>query len=292
MPTLARPRWMQASQLHGHTFDVQVEANAVPLVHVAVADIRELLLNLMFNAVDAMPNGGRIVIGTHTAENGSAVVSVADEGIGMSEEVRQRIFQPFYSTKGDHGTGLGLSVCQTIAHRHHAELTVESELGRGTTFRLTIPPAPAGLVAQPPQYRGHEAAAPRPLGTQRVLLLDDQEEVRESVGEMLRSMGHLVTVADCGEAAVGHAGRTKFDALITDFGMPGMNGLEVAQRFRLLAPAVPVVLLTGWGLDIDAPRPSNVVAVLGKPVTMKLLNEALATCASQASAEAWGQKCS
>ena len=290
MPTLARLRWMQASQCHNVSFEVIVDARPVPAVHVIVAEIRELLLNLIFNAVDAMPEGGRITIATDQADNGSAVISVSDDGVGMSKEIQRQVFQPFFSTKGDHGSGLGLSVCQTIATRHGASLSVESTPKEGTTFTLTLPAAAPALVA---------GARPRRIASatgysrqQHVLLVDDQEEVRASVGEMLRAMGHHVTVVDRGEAAVSLVGRQRIDVVITDLGMPGMTGLAVAQRFSRLAPQVPIVLLTGWGLDPDAVRPANVVFVLGKPVTMKSVDDALSACLAAPAAGTWSEKCS
>jgi len=289
MPALARPRWMQLSQCHGVNFEVIVDARPVPTVHVVVAEIREVLLNLLFNAVDAMPSGGRITIATRQAENGWAEISVTDEGVGISEDVQSRVFQPFFSTKGDHGSGLGLSVCQTVASRHGAELDLRSAPGEGSTFTLKLPPAPPGMVADTTPRR---AATRRLLTAQRVLLVDDQEEVRDSVGEMLHALGHHVTVVDRGEAAVALAGRQRLDVVITDLGMPGMSGLDVAQRFRVLAPRVPIVLLTGWGLDADAPSPANVAFVLGKPVTMKSLGDALEACASAPAAAERGEKCS
>jgi CheY-like chemotaxis protein len=235
-----------------------------------------------------MPSGGRITIATRETDEGWAVISVADEGLGMSDEVKQRIFQPFFSTKGDRGSGLGLSVCQTIARRHGARLEVQSVPGEGTTFMLKLPPAAPGLVVAPSPTR----VVAHPVAVQRVLLVDDQEEVRESVGEMLRAMGHHVTVAVGGEGAVSLVGRQQIDVVITDLGMPGMSGLEVAQRFRILAPKVPVVILTGWGLDRDTERPPNVVFVLGKPVTMKSLDDALTACTAEPASNEWSKKCS
>jgi signal transduction histidine kinase/ActR/RegA family two-component response regulator len=287
MPTLARPRYMQASECHGVAFDIVVDPQPVPPVHVVVAEIRELLLNLLFNAIDAMPSGGRITITTGQTEDGWATIAVSDQGTGMSEEVRRQIFQPFFSTKGDGGSGLGLSACKTIAKRHKAELDVESTPGVGTTFTLRLPPASPGFEIA---VRS-EASVTRPLALQRVVLVDDQKEVRESVGEMLRAMGHDVTAVDCGEAAVALAGRQRIDVVITDFGMPGFSGLAVAQRFRVLMPRVPIVLLTGWGLDPDTVRPANVVCVLRKPVTMKVLSDALTACTAEP-VEAWSEKCS
>jgi CheY-like chemotaxis protein len=181
-------------------------------------------------------------------------------------------------------------VCQTIASRHGATLDVRSAPGQGSTFTLALPPASPGLTAA---VEPRQAAAARPRPAQRVLLVDDQEEVRDSVGEMLRALGHDVTVVDRGDAAVALAGRQRLDVVITDLGMPGMNGLDVAQRFRVLAPRVPVVLLTGWGLDNEAPRPPNVAFVLSKPVTMKSLGDALEACATTpAPLDERSEKCS
>jgi signal transduction histidine kinase len=288
MPALVRPRWTEASECRGVTFQVVVDAHEVPPVHVVVAEIRELLLNLLFNAVDAMPEGGRITITTRQAEDGWAEIAVADEGSGMSEETCRQAFQPFYSTKGKHGSGLGLSVCRTIAHRHGASLDVTSAPGVGTTFVLRLPPATPDLVANGPRPTSDRSVAP--IATQRVLFVDDEADVRESVGQLLRALGHEVSIADSGSAAIAMACRQHIDVLITDFGMPDMNGLIVAQRFGVLAPQVPVVLLSGWGID-HASRPANVRSVIGKPVTMKALSEAIAVCVAEP-IQWWDEKCS
>jgi signal transduction histidine kinase/ActR/RegA family two-component response regulator len=289
MPSLVRPRWMKLSQVQGIAFDIVIDARPVPPVHVVVAEIRELLLNLLFNAIDAMPSGGRITLATGSAPDGGALITVTDEGIGMSSEVSQQIFHPFFSTKGDRGSGLGLNVCQTIAGRHGGQLVVQSAPGAGTTFTLSLPSAPPELVAA--FVTQTVSIDPRPMDTQRILLVDDQEEVRESVGEMLRAMGHHVTVADSGEAAISLVSRQRIDVVITDVGMPGMNGLALAQRLLVLTPRVPVILLTGWELESDSVRPGNVVFVLGKPVTMKSLRDALGAGMAEP-VDKWNEKCS
>jgi len=275
IPAVARLRWRQPSELLGIRLDIVVDDGPVPPVSVAVAEIRELLLNLLFNAVDAMPSGGRITIATATDPAGWATVSVADEGIGMTEEVRRHMFRPFFTTKGDRGSGLGLSVCETIARRHGGVFAVDSVPGLGTTVTLRIPPAAAAdqPIAVPPRPSRAAAVSPR-----RILLVDDQADVRESVAGMLRSLGHRVSAVDGGPAALALAGRSRFDVVVTDVGMPGMNGLEVAERLRALVPAVPVILLSGWDLDAEVIPPSNVARVLSKPVTLASLNAALADC--------------
>jgi signal transduction histidine kinase len=283
MPELVRPRWTRRAQLKGVTFDIVVDAQAAPPVYVVVGEIRELLMNLLFNAIDAMPSGGRITISTRCTD-GRAEVLVRDEGTGIAREVQEKLFQPFTSTKGTAGSGLGLSVCRSIAERHEGTLTAQSALGRGTTFVLSLPAAPRRLAPAAPS--GEQAAAEaarlepevRPASAaigRRILLVDDQQEVRDSVGEMLRALGHSVVMAGDGQAALAAAGSQPIDVVFTDFGMPEMNGAELGQRLAAVAPKTPVVLMSGWGLDDDVRLPGNVVHVLGKPLTLKTLEDAL-----------------
>jgi CheY-like chemotaxis protein len=206
---------------------------------------------------------------------------VKDEGVGMPEEVQGLLFQPFFSTKGEHGCGLGLSVCRSIAQRHGGKFTVQSVPGHGSTFTLSLPQAPAELLTPAlPEVEPHAAASPLVVG-RRILLVDDQGEVRDSVGQMLRALGHHVVAAADGQAGLEIALGQRVDLVLTDFGMPGMNGVEFARRMASVAPHVPVVLITGWGLDQDAPPPANVAFVLGKPITMKDLREAIAACTAE-----------
>jgi signal transduction histidine kinase/ActR/RegA family two-component response regulator len=271
MPRLALPRWSRQAQCDGLPFDIVVDVGPVPPIYVAVAEIRELLLNLIFNAVDAMPNGGRITIATREVDD-EAEISVSDQGVGMSAETMKHVFEPFFTTKGDRGSGLGLSVCRSIAEGHGGRLSVASTLGAGSTFALRIPPAPAELLKPMPSVANDVQAE---TGRRRVLLVDDQPEVRNSIGEMLRALGHQVALAADGNAALTIALRQRLDVVITDFGMPGMNGIELARRLRTVAPTSSVVLLTGWGLDTTDAALENVTNILYKPVTMTLLAQAL-----------------
>ena len=275
MPTLARLRWMQASQCHNVSFEVIVDARPVPAVHVIVAEIRELLLNLIFNAVDAMPEGGRITIATDQADNGSAVISVSDDGVGMSKEIQRQVFQPFFSTKGDHGSGLGLSVCQTIATRHGASLSVESTPKEGTTF--TLDAASGGARA-----RRRRPSAPDRIGhglprQQHVLLVDDQEEVRASVGRCC-ARWDITSRSWIGAKPPSRswAGSASTWSLSTRHARDdrARRGAAV-QPARAAGADCPADRL---GLDPDAVRPANVVFVLGKPVTMKSVDDALSAC--------------
>jgi PAS domain S-box-containing protein len=279
---LARPRWRELAQRRGIQFEVKVDAGPTPPVRVVSSEIRELLMNLVFNAIDAMPHGGDIVIRTGES-HGKAIISVVDQGTGIPDDVKERIFEPFFTTKGKDGAGLGLSVCWGIAERHHGTLEVQSKVGVGTTFTLVLPvvqgaarSAKAAKPAPPVARRAPVSAKARPSAPRlRVLLVDDQADVLESVADMLGALGHTVAIADSGEEALRHFGRENFDVVLTDLGMPGINGIELARRVRAQRPGTPVALLTGWGADYEENPPEEVTSVLSKPVTMKSLQEAL-----------------
>ncbi|MDE3156426.1 MAG: PAS domain-containing protein [Acidobacteriota bacterium] len=276
---LARPRWRELAQRRGVQFDLVVESDPepAPAVRAVSSEIRELLMNLVFNAIDAMPKGGRITIRTGRSGD-KAFISVADQGTGISDEVKSRIFEPFFTTKGKDGAGLGLSVCWGIAERAGGMLEVDSTPGEGATFTLMLPAlAGAAAPARPAADPAPSPAAPkasRRLAV-RVLLVDDQADVLESVADMLAALGHHVVAAESGEIALRQFKRETFDVVMTDLGMPGINGLELARRLRSERPGLPVLLLTGWGADYEDHPPEEVSMVLSKPVTMKSLQEAL-----------------
>ena len=181
-------------------------------------------------------------------------VAVVDQGKGIPLSVRPHIFEPFYTTKGKHGTGLGLSMCWRIAQKHGGVLEIDSNVAQGTTVTLTVPvvrDAPA--AAQPVEHPRRPM-----LATQRVLLIDDQPDMRYSLTEMLKALGHEVTVAADGKTALERIAHSAFSIILTDLGMPGMDGLEVATRAKQLQPHVPVVLLTGWGAHYENAPPEAV----------------------------------
>jgi CheY-like chemotaxis protein len=234
-------------------------------------EIRDALTNLVFNAVDAMPEGGTLTLRTR-AQSGQIVVEVSDSGIGMDEKTRSRCFEPFFTTKGERGTGLGLAMVFGMAQRHNAQVEIDSAPGHGTTMRLLFPTA---LSSVP---RGEEPAPrslPRPV---RILLVDDDALVRKTLQSLLAADGHIVSTADGGQAGLDEF-RVAFDSpepfalVITDLGMPYVDGRAVAAGVKALAPDTPVLLLTGWGhrmLD-DSDIPPHVDQVLGKPPNLQRL---------------------
>ncbi len=268
---LTRHKWRDQAQSRGVTIDVDLKTEPdLPTVTGDASELREVLTNLVFNAVDAMPRGGHITVSTGR-KGPKPFVMVKDEGTGMSEEVKARVFDPFFTTKGRDGNGLGLSVSYGIVRRHGGDLLVESELGEGSTFTVILPPAEEVVpVEAPAATNGH-------IRCTTALIIDDDPSVSGAVGALLEKLGNSVVVAQSGEEGLQKLQEGQFDVLFTDLGMPGMNGREVAVAAKKLAPKTSVVLLTGWGDHVRATeeRPEGVDLVLGKPVKLEQLRDAL-----------------
>lgn len=283
---LTRPRWNDEAQRRGLMVEVQPELAAeLPQVNGAESDIRDALTNLIFNAVDAMPEGGRIVVRTSKAAHdplaGTAAryvrLEVVDSGIGMDAETRDRCLEPFFTTKGERGTGLGLAMVYGMAQRHSAELEIDSERGKGTTMRLVFPVRATTSV---PHTKA--TAAPRSSHPLRILIVDDDDLLLESMLLTLRSEGHDVHGARGGQAGIDMfreaQNREPYEVVVTDLGMPYVDGRQVVQSVRALAPNVCIIMLTGWGkrLDGDQERPAQVDHLFGKPPRLHDLRSALA----------------
>ena len=272
---LTKSRWKDDAHLAGIHIEVETEFGKVPPVQGEASEIREVLTNLIVNAVDAMPYGGRLRFATrHLPKENRAEVTVGDSGVGMTEEIRAHIFDPFFTTKGTKGSGLGLSVSYGIIKRHRGQIAVESTPGIGTTFTLTLPCAAEAELA--PATAAPEAQPASP-GALRLLVIDDDEGFRVSMYTALQREGHFVAVAASGEEGMRLFRISTFDIVLTDLGMPGMSGWDVAQAVKQARPRTPVVLITGWGVTLtedDRHRP-EIDAVLGKPVTAKAVLQAL-----------------
>jgi len=238
---ITRPRWEEKIAHDSRPMDLRLDLRAKQHIHGRSAALTEVMTNLVLNAMDAMPEGGTLSIATKDVAD-AVVVVVTDTGIGMPEQVRRRVFEPFFSTKGESGSGLGLSMAYSIIRRHGGEIRVESEPGRGATFTLTVPtareePAPPPAPSTPPRRRAA-----------RVLLVDDEPQVLSALAELLQAAGHEVSAAASGAAALKIYAPGRYDVVLTNVGMAGMNGWEVAERVRAVDAKVPVVFITGWGL--------------------------------------------
>lgn len=231
-----RPKWRDEPAAKGARVELITRFGASEPISGIEKDLREAVVQLIANAVDALPGGGTITIRTGS-EPGRGLIAVSDTGVGMSEAVQRRAFEPFFSTKGETGLGLGLAVVYGVTARHGGQASVESEPGKGTTVTLSLPPAgvPAE-VALPEEERAE------------VLVVDDDEGVRTALVDILRSAGYAVTVA-----ASGLEGITKlrerqapFDLVVTDLAMPDASGWEVVEAVRQRHTATPVVIMSGF----------------------------------------------
>jgi PAS domain S-box-containing protein len=272
---LTAPRWRDAAQAEGKPISLHVEAEDHLTIQGSPARLRELMTNLIFNSVDALPAGGAIYLRVG-ARGGQAVIEVADSGVGMSAEVQARVFEPFFTTKGASGTGLGLAMVFGIVEQHGGHIDVQSAPGNGTTFRITLPlvEALAEVEMSPPP--SVQVGPPLPL---RILAVDDEPMMTKAVVRMLKPAGHVVSVAASGEEALEKLAEQTFDVVVSDVGMgPGMNGWELADAVKRGWPGVRFLLATGWGAAIDPGEAHGrgVEAVLAKPYHPADLLRALA----------------
>jgi CheY-like chemotaxis protein len=267
---MTRARWRDDPQSRGVEIRLGLELGAVPPVDGQPLELREVLTSLIQNAVEALPRGGEIRIATRPRED-AVEVSVADTGVGMSDSVRRRIFEPFFSTKGPNGTGLGLAMVHGIVSRHRGEILVDTAEGAGSTFTVRLPVGrPPGVPAAPPSGTGP--------GAVRVLVIDDEPFVRDTLEEILRQQHHDVVVAGDGVSGLAHFREGAFDLVMTDLAMPGMSGWQVAQAVKAARPQVPVVLVTGWGVDVqgDDLRTRGVDRVMTKPFRFEDVQDVVA----------------
>ncbi|MCU1326583.1 MAG: hybrid sensor histidine kinase/response regulator [Bryobacterales bacterium] len=281
---LTRARWSDIPLKEGIVIQVRTGLDeSLPLVSGIESEMREALTNLIFNAVDAMPDGGTLTL--RTAFDGGRVpaaadrvhVEVIDAGGGRDEETRRRCMEPFFTTKGERGTGLGLAMVYGFAQRHNADLEIESATGQGTTIRLKFPLAPRDADANPCAY------APLRPPCMPILLVDDDPLILKSLRDILEADGHRVTTANGGREGIetfrmALLRNEEFAVVITDLGMPYVDGRQVARAVKELCASTPVILLTGWGkrLVADDDVPPYVDRVLSKPPKLHQLRTTLA----------------
>ncbi len=272
---MTRPRWHNIPQERGVVIEPRLELseNLPPVVGIS-NEVRQAIVNLILNASDAMPQGGTLTLRTYKAEREGrlwAVVEVSDTGIGMDEETRRRAIEPFFTTKGEGGSGLGLSVVYGTMQRHEGLLEIESEPGKGTTVRLWFPSKKAAM----------ETATIGKVPPMRLLVIDDEPFVREMVASLLQRDGHWVVTAPDGDQGIAAFERAlasgePFDVVITDLGMPQKDGFAVARAIKALSPSTPVLLLSGWGFRLQGEEMRSLIdEVLTKPATHQQLRRAL-----------------
>ena len=292
---LTQPRWRDMPQRIGVSVEIATQlAPQLPTILGVGSELREALTNLILNAVDALPSGGTITIGTELLDPGGApgggaaeaprvVLWVRDAGLGMDEETKMHCLEPFYTKKGKRGTGLGLAMVYGIAQRHHAKIDIESALGCGTTFRLVFPVSSGSAeeivaVPVPTRYTGPRL---------RILCVDDESLIRDGLRDILVGDGHTVVCAAGGQPGLEafRAARDRgdpFQLVVTDLGMPYVDGKEVARTIHVEAPGTPVILLTGWGeqMKSNGVLPAGVTLIMSKPPKILELWMAIAKVAA------------
>ncbi len=291
---LTRARWSDMPQQRGIVIRLNTDlASGLPAVQGVDSELREALTNLIFNAVDAMPEGGELTLRSHEtaipAGSGPAqrvAIEVSDTGVGMDEATCRRCLEPFFTTKGERGTGLGLAMVYGVAQRHAASLEIDSEPGRGTTVRLLLP-----VLDRDGDPQLQVDADPRPPARLRLLIIDDDPVLLRSLSEMLAHDGHDIVVAAGGQAGVERfeqalAAGEAFDAVLTDLGMPYFDGRRVAAAVKAQSPGTPVLMLTGWGqpLAVGGEKPTHVDRVLSKPPKLTEIRTTLASLCGDAGA--------
>jgi len=269
---ITRPRWDEKHARGRHPLHLELDLGDVPTISGRPAALTEVMTNLILNAMDAMAEGGTLTITTRRGRDGTAVIRVRDTGVGMPEAARRRIFEPFFSTKGESGSGLGLAMAYSIVKRHGGEIEVESRPGEGATFTLVF-------AGETPVAHATPWVEPRTARrAARVLLVDDEPAVRDALADLLASTGHTVTPVAGGQAALAEFVPGRFDAVISNLGMAGMNGWELAERLRTADPNVTILFVTGWGLreeEMSRMEDLRVSRCLFKPVRSDELDAAV-----------------
>ena len=268
--SLTQPRWKNQAQAAGATIHIETALQEVPLTAGNEAELREVLTNLIFNAVDAIPNGGTITLRT-CPDGDQIVLEVSDAGRGMNEEVRRRCLDPFFSTKGASGTGMGLAVAYGNIRRHNGTIEIQSKVGQGTTVTLRLPVQTEGV-------NENSTGADLLHRKLRVLVVEDEPAVREIVSAYLTTDGHTVDTATNGREGLEKFHVGQFDLVVTDRAMPDMNGDRLASAVKQLSPNKPVMMLTGFGdlMEATGERLAAVDITVSKPVTLTGFRRALA----------------
>lgn len=266
---MTKPRW----EVRQEGIRCTVNPSCSSIVMGDPVELREVLVNMIYNAVDAMPGGGEIQLDAYQV-NGRVIMSIADNGTGMSPEVKTRLFNPFFSTKGKAGTGMGLAVSFGIVRRHDGSIEVDSEVGKGTTFRISLPLANDTSAHATGSFNSSAASGPRPV---RLLVVDDEINVRDVLAESLKAEGCEVVVAENGQVALEIFDQCngEFDAVFTDIGMPDMNGWELATAIRRRSESIALAIVSGWADAISCDTRNVVKAdwVVSKPFDINRISE-------------------
>ena len=265
---MVEPRVIELEQTNGIAIKVEQELGKVGQVSGDAAELREALLNILFNAMDAMPTGGKLTVKSWQEEDW-VQISIKDTGVGIPDKVRSRVFEPFFTTKASKGSGLGLSVTYGIIARHGGMLKFDSVVGKGTTFYIRLPLS-VGAVKK--EIKKGKAVTAKPAN---ILTVDDEPEVLQALGLTLEYLGHWVKGVNSGAEAIKAFKDGNYDLVITDLGMPEVSGWDVARAIKKIKPDMPVLLITGWVIDMDEEQKKIVDGVISKPFSRDSISSSI-----------------
>lgn len=269
---LTQPKWSDSSEMKGLIIEVVLNLPRNFTIMGNQSDLRNAFTNLIFNSVDAMPEGGIISITMEKMDN-QILIQFKDTGVGMTEEVLDRIFDPFFTTKGMSGTGLGMTEVFGTVKRHRGQVHVESKVGEGTLITVTFPSTETRIV---------KATDEKPSENFRckILIIDDEDYVLDGTRELLEDIGHEVTGFTSAFNALDHFKNNHYDVVITDLGMPEMSGQEVAEKIKIIKANTPVILLSGWNVNLK--EEENLASVIDFTLTKPFSVESIQAVVSQA----------
>ena len=244
---LTKARWKDGAESTGIKIDIEREFLPVPFVCGNASQLREAITNIINNAVEAMPHGGEIKVLTQ-AKGDTVAITIEDGGTGISEQIKERIFEPFFTTKGPQSAGLGISVSHGIINRHRGTITVDSVVGKGTTFTIHIP------TLEKREERDKENDGETVIEKSknaRILVIDDEDNFRQLLCDILVEGGHEVELAHNGREGIELFKKKEFDLVFTDLGMSEMSGWKVAKEIKMINANTPVALITGWNVQFQ-----------------------------------------
>ena len=269
--SMTSSRWKEDADAEGVVINIKTNLGQIPKIIGNPHELREVLTNMIINAIDALPHGGNITIET-SCDGENIILKVKDDGVGIPQECIDKIFDPFFSTKGVSGTGLGLSVSYGIIARHQGEIVVDSAPGKGSLFIVTLP-----VTQTPPETEIQEAVQTDEMPKLKLVVIDDDPMLRKLLADILQYDGHEVKIAASGAEGLKAVELYKPDIVFTDLGMPHMSGWEVVQSLKSKYPQIPVVMITGWGDQLDREKlvQSKVDAVIAKPFKINQIQKVL-----------------
>ena len=266
---MLEPRVIELEQTRGIVIKVEEDLREVASVSGDAAELREALLNILFNAIDAMPTGGKLTVKSEQ-EGDWVEITIKDTGVGVPDKVKSRIFEPFFTTKDEKGSGLGLSVTYGIIARHGGIIKFDSAVGIGTSFYIRLPVAVEEVKKV---ERKRKAIAAKGA---MILAVDDEPEVLQALTLTLEYLGHWVKGFAGGAEAVRAFKDSNYDLVITDLGMPEVSGWDVARAVKDMKPDVAVLLITGWEIELDEEQRTYVDGVISKPFSRDSISSAIA----------------